>query len=291
MRKFISLPTDPWRPSSAGERLLFLLLRHHREWPVLNAALHQANLNLGRRYDGLSDFFIGASLMSLLQRIIRTAGDVREQVDLPRDRLIEALRKRVVSETSVSGLDYGGDLDALFDEALRCAEKAARTSPIGGSLASQVSAPFLPGPLRCYSCDRLLGVPEGDRTLEVTFDHIWPASLGGDTSPENLLPACQDCNETKTHVAIWQMAWIQLEVYSSTSESAGKSVPKAIKMALHSRAAMEFAHTNGTTLRDAYVAIGPRDVFVTKSDERETLDFFNMKVHDPLRIGVEWMPR
>ena len=44
---------------------------------------------------------------------------------------------------------------------------------------------------RCYYCGRKI-MPN-----KITLDHIYPRSLGGPTIPQNLIPACKNCNEKK----------------------------------------------------------------------------------------------
>lgn len=40
----------------------------------------------------------------------------------------------------------------------------------------------------CYYCGKEV------RKSKMTLDHVYPRSLGGPTLPENLVPACKDCN-------------------------------------------------------------------------------------------------
>lgn len=35
---------------------------------------------------------------------------------------------------------------------------------------------------------------------ELTMDHLWPQDLGGPTIPNNLAPACQECNNKKSNL-------------------------------------------------------------------------------------------
>jgi hypothetical protein len=146
----------------------------------------------------------------------------------------------------------------------------------------------------CYSCGRLFGsifldapAPDG---LQATADHIWPRALGGDTIESNLLPACPSCNSFKGHIAAWQMAWIQPVVFADVDEVNGlKSLQVDVKMALHIRAAMAYAQRNGSSLKDALLAIGPRESPV-RIDVDQGYDFFNLRVHDAVRTSVNWTP-
>ena len=49
---------------------------------------------------------------------------------------------------------------------------------------------------------------------------------------------------------------------------------------------MTYAHKNGSTLRDALLAIGPREPPV-RIDPDQGYDFFNLRVHDDIRTSVD----
>ncbi|HEL3010599.1 MULTISPECIES: HNH endonuclease [Stenotrophomonas] len=55
----------------------------------------------------------------------------------------------------------------------------------------------------CYMCGRQ--VSKGGRNGHPvrTIEHIWPHTFGGQTIPENLLPACDSCNRRKGHAFSW----------------------------------------------------------------------------------------
>lgn len=50
----------------------------------------------------------------------------------------------------------------------------------------------LKGEKQCYYCKSC--------TKELTMDHMFPQDLGGPTIPNNLLPACQECNNKKSNL-------------------------------------------------------------------------------------------
>ncbi|HVJ01855.1 MAG TPA: HNH endonuclease, partial [Sphingomonas sp.] len=117
-----------------------------------------------------------------------------------------------------------------------------------------------------------------EEPLARTADHVWPRALGGDTSVENLLSACHKCNNAKEHLAAWQMAWLQPAVFSDSDGGNGlKGLRRENRIALHMRAAMAYAHQNGSTLRDAYLTIGPR-IEPIRLDDGQSFDFFNLRV-------------
>ncbi|WP_426127909.1 HNH endonuclease [Pararhizobium sp. PWRC1-1] len=278
--------SEPWRPTTSGERLLFLLLKNHKEARYLSDALTESGLRFARRYGDWSNFLIGASLLHLQQRLIKLGNDVRESAANRLDQIRE-LRARTCDIVQLTPIEYGADFGELIQEVLVSAEQMRRNIPDGLR-----KAVLRTGGQRCYSCGRLFGavhdMEEGE--LKPTVDHVWPRALGGDSGEENLLLACQSCNSTKGHIATWHMAWIQPIVFSDIDEVDGPPpVPREVQMALHMRAATTYARANGTTLRDAFLTIGPRDR-PAKIDLEQGYDFFNMRVHDETRTMVKWIP-
>lgn len=50
---------------------------------------------------------------------------------------------------------------------------------------------------RCAYC--------GTNSKFLTKDHLLPKAKGGDTTPENIAPACNKCNQKKANLPIWEM--------------------------------------------------------------------------------------
>lgn len=288
-RAMIDLLTDqdPWIPATSGERLLFLLLRYHSDWRALSTALKTANAQMARRHDGLTNFFVGASVLHLQQRLIRQGQDVRELYPYDRSMQIGEMVIRMRDVIGLGPVSYGGDYSALVDEVLTSAEQLDK--PMGPGLKKAVKKA---GPGHCHSCGLQFDiVPQnGSHILVATADHVWPRSLGGDTIEDNLISACDICNSKKGHIAAWQMAWIQPVVFSEFDEASSlKSFPRDLRIALHIRVAMAYAQANMCTLKNAFLTIGPREDPV-RIDPDQGYDFFNLRVHDPARTNVNWMP-
>lgn len=278
---------DPWIATTSGERLLFALLHHHSDWQTLAGALKTANVQMARRYDSLTNFFVGASILHLQQRLIRQAQDVRERHPFDRSEQVADLRTRAQEVVGLSPASYGGDFSALIDEVLTCAEQLSANLTSG--LRNRVRRT---GPNYCHSCGLQFGIvpPRGEDILVASADHVWPRALGGDSIEENLIPTCEVCNSKKGHMAAWQMAWIQPIVFADADETSSlKAFPRNLQIALHIRAAMAYAQANGTTLKDAFLTIGPREE-LARIDPAQGYDFFNLRVHDPMRTKVDWIP-
>lgn len=57
---------------------------------------------------------------------------------------------------------------------------------------------FMKGHHYCYYCKK------HKPRSEMSLDHIYPRTTGGPTLPQNLIPACKDCNTTKSILTLEQ---------------------------------------------------------------------------------------
>lgn len=124
----------------------------------------------------------------------------------------------------------------------------------------------------------------------VEYDHIWPRSLGGDSTRGNLLPICHFCNREKRNIVSWEWALVQSAVWPPTrgDERNLETVTKQVKVALHLRAALRVAETFGLTLKEAFLHLGPRQQLPRTTNDNDTADFFNLEVHDQAKLGSLW---
>jgi 5-methylcytosine-specific restriction endonuclease McrA len=282
MRRLVGLES-PWIASSVGEVLLFELLRYQRELPLIVESLDRLSLSLCGRGDELADFYVGSTVMNMHMRLVKLAIDVREGHERL-DEQISVFRARAASQLELTHLTYGANLDDLARTSIRCAEMSAR-----GAVPPQMTkAAAAETDDTCYSCGRYFTDQDENGFLVRTGDHVWPASLGGDTTLANMLPACVSCNGAKKHMAVWQMSWLQTEVYSHSKwPTASVAVTRALKMALHTRVAFDFAHKTGGTLKNAFLSIGAREPLEI-IDDQNSIDFFNLRVHSPDEGDCHW---
>lgn len=118
------------------------------------------------------------------------------------------------------------------------------------------------GVYKCYSCDReLSATAQREDASFLSYDHVWPHSFGGDSVEVNLLPSCQDCNTAKQHTISWEWGLVQSTLPQTElgeAELHSLRLTRASKIALHMRAALDYARMHGTTLKDGFLAVGPR---------------------------------
>lgn len=128
----------------------------------------------------------------------------------------------------------------------------------------------------CYLCGVTLieSSPKAGEA-KLTLDHLWPQSLGGESDPENLLPACQRCQDAKADAISWEWVNVHNLIWgASRSESAKKSVSWPVRIARHYFHAVTVKGPKGG-LRETFMHIGPIDqnVFGTKTG---TATFFDL---------------
>jgi hypothetical protein len=302
MMETIELPTNrfvgSWRPTTAGELLLHFLATNV-------VALRDIGFS---RMDGIAgitraspfaQFIDNCVVLHCFGRLLQVSKHLRNI----NENAVDA--RTAIEKFAINSLNISRGSALNFDElptiALEAAEASSEASRrIKSSVKSTVLNRYN-GTYACYSCDGPLAI-DAPQTLPggcnprpnpqyLDFDHLWPHSLGGSSVEENLLPSCQFCNKAKGDNASWE--WVPLqallpETVLDTLHLESKLLTKAEKIALHMRAAFEYARTNGATLKDAYIAIGPRLPNVTLVDPSDTPDFFNLRVHDEDRSGISW---
>lgn len=134
----------------------------------------------------------------------------------------------------------------------------------------------------CYMCGQALDYsPNATGHQVYTLEHVWPNSYGGDSIPENALPACQGCNVAKGNFATWGMVAVQSLILGLTPDPDKlDGIDKTFKFALHQRAAREIARTRPCTMARALKILGPwRQPKIV--DTADSGHFFNLQVHTP----------
>lgn len=134
---------------------------------------------------------------------------------------------------------------------------------------------------KCYICGTGLDFDgQGPEESAYTLEHIWPRTYGGESIEENLLPACYSCNNRKKKdFATWTMPSIQsLLLGISPKEQRLQEIDGSYKFSLHYRAAQRIAMEDRSSLKQAFLKIGPwTDVRLLDVDD--VADFFNLENH------------
>jgi 5-methylcytosine-specific restriction endonuclease McrA len=240
-----------WKTVCSGEDL-FLKIRDNllvnyptsRAWSTTGEAIS----NIGGSAHFL-DFYRGATAMLATRRILAYCSEflqnATETTHVPKTRefLVEMFP--------------GGDT-SLVSNIARLAVDAHRAS---GSSVSKALKKGILGKFRelqCYLCGRRLDPIAADGTpTHVSMDHIWPASLGGTTAEENLLPACRDCQNKKADNFSWEWVSAYNLSWTSSHNSGDKEhIASTVCIARHFHHASELASEQHMTMREALEEIG-----------------------------------
>jgi hypothetical protein len=132
----------------------------------------------------------------------------------------------------------------------------------------------------CYICGVDLDFTQQDEHAAFTREHIWPSSLGGNSTIENLLPACGKCNNRrKMNYATWAATSIQsICVPKKPDDDDWMNLQLSHFYAMHQFAGQSFAIANSVTLKDAFLQIGPWDYPPRSIDKNDVGHFFNLKI-------------
>ncbi len=155
---------------------------------------------------------------------------------------------------------------------------SAKTSKenINNSTRSLVTPEFKV--IYCYICDKKLEATTEDIATKVQYEHIWPRSFGGDSSPDNLLPACNICNHNKGSTLLWQDAHVHSFVLSPFPDADDiKKIQHKERIALHRRSIFRRACDDRITLKSAALKVGAMGEIKYKYPD-DAIDFFNCTI-------------
>jgi hypothetical protein len=231
-------------------------------------------LQIGGRQQELSSYYSGILAANILSRIIKKANRVVSDIESEKEHqklMIQYFQRSLEIPRTPSGVD----LDRLAALALE-AEKTSRKDIIS-SVRSQFTVTKVN---YCYMCGAQVYEKTAIASHKMELEHIWPQSFGGDSTVENLLPACPPCNSEKGSMILWQNAHIHsFTLKPEPSSDELTSIKKKVKIAQHRREMFEYASTHRKTLKDAALAIGSFNFNeVSAIDRDDAVDFFNFQI-------------
>lgn len=172
-----------------------------------------------------------------------------------------------------------------LDELLRFAIRATRAARqhLSPGQANELSEWAAKHHAHCYICGQILKFERASPAYnDYTADHIWPRNYGGNSEPENILPACSHCNHSKKQgFATWAMTSFQsVNLGLNPSDNAFTcGVAGEHRFALHYKAAQRVAEENRWSLKQAFRAIGPW-TNLRLIDAHDVGHFFNLRIHN-----------
>ena len=254
--------------TTAGEDFVDFLAGRHigvHDWRHLATALVPTG-----RGDEWAEAIQDMAVLHLARRLIAGgASIVASSTDW--DLVVEREIKQMILDTMVVDYFKVGEIYARLEMAV-----AAARSSIPAGIRKQLRSECQRETPWCYLCGTDLDFGVTNSVREFTLDHVWPQAFGGNSDPENLLPACRSCNERKGHAASWTLYPVQSLVhgYRLSSEDVA-ALPKEMRFAVHSRTAIKEAKAAGSSLKEAFARLGRPDL-PTIIDESVSVDVFNL---------------
>lgn len=260
-----------YRAVTAGERLCQLVHEHlhddDKTWRYLENAVRPVGDNVS-----LTCYYKMHASVFLCCKLIVAAKSVAVA-----DEVNPATLNSIVERFPWNRLNSGNRLLRFLSDAV---SQSDRDISPGTSKELRAFAknrhPF------CYICGVDLDFTDEASRAYMTLEHLWPSCYGGDSSPENLLPACEDCNTKKANIA----AWVSTDVHSlflgiNPDQKHLDDIRFAHRFAIYQRAALSLAVDRKCTLKSAFLELGPwADVRV--EDSEEATDMFNILSHHQL---------
>lgn len=266
------------KPSTSGERLFQRIGAYARDDLASNRLGQQRFVRLTGRGSPFGTYLEGSMIAFTFKRVMKaTHGIFRDKNVDPaacNARLTSALRDWF------SWLDREA-LAVLVRAAMRAEESS--NSPIPKSVETEIW--FTRRIHNCCFCGKPLTadaqsvVKDADGN-KATLEHVWPTSLGGDSIPENLVPACGSCNKEKRDLFTWEQGSIHDFIYPIDFHLSDflPRLPVAQRILLQRRAVTALAQRERITLKQALLRVGPYGD--TKAlDFGDTWDFFNTQNH------------
>ncbi len=186
------------------------------------------------------------------------------------DAVAERAVQQLVLDTMIVDYFVVGDLMRRLEPAIRSARRTI--SPTVRRELEGFTRREMP---YCYLCGTDLTFDDAGPT-SFTIDHVWPRAYGGDSEPENLLPACRSCNNRKGLTPSWSLYPVQALVAGFELEHSDiMEMPKEMRFAVQSRAAAAHAAATSVSLKEAFVNLGRPDL-PTVIDISVSVDVFNL---------------
>jgi 5-methylcytosine-specific restriction endonuclease McrA len=275
MKKFID-NLSGFHPSTDGE----LLFQHIMSMFIPKEARSQvyqlSYLQIGNRQDDWPEYYIGVYCFNLLARLIKYAIYTIEDSSIFEVNRY-GLMKRYIQTHMEIAIDRQNQ--AAIDKLISLSLTAALASDKKvTSSTKQLVAPIHKA-IYCYICGVALDFSSEDETTKVQYEHIWPRSFGGNSTPDNLLPACALCNHEKGSTLLWQDAHVHSFVLRPSPDSEDlKKIQYKEKIAMHRRNIFRKACRDQITLKDAALQVGAMNKLIKFQYPDDAVDFFNCTV-------------
>jgi len=228
-----------WKPVTSGEELF--LLMHEQVHSLFSSESLAEELEFLIAPKDFVEYMKLAASIEVFMRCVRDARAILVQDEaIDSANLVRMIRQEIELPTSLR-------TSKKFQQLLR--RVAIPEGPrMPGSIVKREA--LLGLAMNCYLCGCQVSVKgKGGRGV-LSIEHIWPASLGGESLAENLLPSCSDCNNRKQHT----FAWVTGPVLSTYQHESG-TVANDLRLSLGLAKMVHHAFRGGKRLRTLREAI------------------------------------
>ncbi|MGH1450183.1 MAG: HNH endonuclease [Pseudomonadaceae bacterium] len=266
-------------PSTAGEHLfqyiISTIIGKESQTELRNTSI----LKAGGRATEFFEYFLGTYSFNFTGRCIRKAKSIRNSIEdenLHHRLLINYFQKtlEIPEHPGERNLERLAALtfEAVYQSGKKISKQTKKNVRHGKDICT------------CYICGKQILLKSQTPDEIVKYEHIWPSSYGGNSIVDNLLPACEKCNDHKADMLLWQDSHVHSFVLSPTpSEEEWKKIKRSIKIAKHRSRIFEIACANELTLKEAAIEAGPIDTEIASLhsiDEDDCIDFFNLSIKE-----------
>jgi 5-methylcytosine-specific restriction endonuclease McrA len=261
-----------FKPVTQGERLFKHLLKHFISPDAKSQASSLSFLQIGNRQEDFSEYYLGVFCFNLLARLIKKSVHLLEDETVKEENRQSQMIFYLQTQMEIA-IDRKNKNDVVYLATL--ANLAAQSS--GRKINPSTKALVTPklSATYCYICGERLELASSDNLQQVQYEHIWPSNFGGDSDPENLLPACSICNNAKGSTLLWQDAHVHSFVLKpNPSIDEITRIQRREKIAIHRRMIFQRACNEGITLKEAALKIGPMGN-LQYQHINDAVDFFN----------------
>jgi len=266
------------KASTAGERL-FQRLGHYGLKDLRPSRLgEQKFVRLTGRGALFGTYLEGSMIAFAFKRIMKASHGIFR--DKTVDRAICNARLTATLREWFGWLDKE-DLAVLVRDAARAHD--ASDNPIPNSIETDIW--YKRRIHKCCFCGKALtadsdSIVRDAQGSKATLEHVWPASLGGDSISNNLAPACGRCNNGKSDLFTWEQGNVHDFIYPIDFHLSDflPRLPLAQKILLQRRAVVTLAQREKISLKQALLRVGPFGE-MKPLNAHDTWDIFNTQNH------------
>jgi hypothetical protein len=243
-----------WDAATSGERL-FLFIREDvlpqlPESPNVWTHIQDVLSALGGSPD-FHAYFRGAVAIQAMRRLLRHCAEAT-------DGAAESTHVKLVSKFASEEVFPALDKDPL-GRLSRLVLGASKVSGRAITSATRKDTLQRLRQIRCYLCGLELDPNSTDQQdpARLTLDHLWPSSIGGESTEENLLPACGICQIRKADSPSWEWLNIHNLVWPSIpDDELRQRLQGSTRIARHFHHATALASARRCTLKAAFAILG-----------------------------------